>query len=238
MLLEGTEHALISNVNFTRCDSNGVFLSAYNKDTVIARSAFEWLGGTAIASQGMSKPAPQDSSTTPRVSTSSSQYIRKVGALDAGGDLGLCSNCTVAAAQAACDRLPVCRGFTFRSAVKVQRADAIAKVYLKAGAAGNTDAAWQSYLRQPPFPPVPMPRLPPNIGVDATAGNYPQGTIVQDVWVRDIGLLQKQSSAYFTAVSCCATIDGLIAFNGPRAMINVVRHSALQCASARPLWLL
>ena len=149
-----------------------------------------------------------------------SQYVWQAGALTAGGDLGLCSNCTVAMAEAACTNLTDCRGVTFQSGAKLP-ASALAKVYLKAQTSGNTDPAWQTYLRQPPFPPKHMPKLPAGVGVDATAAEYPQYTRISDVWVADIGLLQKQSSAYFQAVSCCTTVERMVAFNMPRAAINV-----------------
>ena len=121
--MQGTESAKIDRVNFTRCESNGVFLSGYNKGAEIRRSSFEWLGASAIASEGFSKAAPDEEHSP------------------------------------------------------------------------EADAP----RRQVP--------LPAGVGVDATDGEYPQGTRISDVWVHDIGLLQKQSSAYFQAVTCCATIE-------------------------------
>jgi len=52
LLLEGTEDVDISLCLFTRIDGNAIFLSGYNRGTVIQRNEFVWLGQTAIASWG------------------------------------------------------------------------------------------------------------------------------------------------------------------------------------------
>jgi hypothetical protein len=57
-------------------------------------------------------------------------------------------------------------------------------------------------------------------GIDGTDGNQPRGVQFLYNIVREIGLYQKQSSAWFQAKSCQNIIMGNIFFNGPRALIN------------------
>jgi hypothetical protein len=185
VLLAGTEGALIESVNFTRCESNGVFLSGakngifflsfpyvcpepvlvkcsfsyingskrpffagYNRDARIIRSSFEWLGASAIASEGFSQPAAPTTAA---------------------------ATAATAKGQAAQD---------IRTDTKEEQGEEVLPD--KADADMGTG----------------MPLLPAGIGVDATGGDYPQGTLIGDAWVHDIGLLQKQSSAYFTVRTC------------------------------------
>lgn len=58
-------------------------------------------------------------------------------------------------------------------------------------------------------------------GVDGTAGTQPQYTIVDGNFVSEVGSTQKQSSFWFQAKSCLNTVTNNIAFNGPRAGINL-----------------
>jgi len=55
---------------------------------------------------------------------------------------------------------------------------------------------------------------------DGQAGNQPRGTVVKHNIVREIGIYEKQSSAWFQAKSCQTTITGNLFFNMPRAAIN------------------
>ena len=57
-------------------------------------------------------------------------------------------------------------------------------------------------------------------GVDGTSGNQPRHTLVAGNVVRELGIYEKQSSAWFQAKSCQNTITGNILFNMPRAAIN------------------
>ena len=60
----------------------------------------------------------------------------------------------------------------------------------------------------------------PGMGFDATAGNQPRGTQVVGNVVHEVGLYTKQNSFYFQSESFGNTIDGNIAYNGPRAGVN------------------
>jgi len=58
-------------------------------------------------------------------------------------------------------------------------------------------------------------------GIDGTDGNQPRGTQLLYNIIREIGMYQKQSSAWFQGNSCQNIIKGNIIFNGPRALINI-----------------
>lgn len=52
ILLEGTEGFILDSNEITRCDGNGVFLSNYNRRTLIASNDFTWLGDNAMSAFG------------------------------------------------------------------------------------------------------------------------------------------------------------------------------------------
>mmetsp|Transcript_20004 Transcript_20004/g.27525 ORF Transcript_20004/g.27525 Transcript_20004/m.27525 type:complete len:912 (+) Transcript_20004:97-2832(+) len=52
IFLENTEGVTIENVYMTKIDGNGIFISGYNRGTVVRDSEFAWLGESAIASWG------------------------------------------------------------------------------------------------------------------------------------------------------------------------------------------
>lgn len=56
---------------------------------------------------------------------------------------------------------------------------------------------------------------------DGTDGQQPRSTLVARNYVREIGIIQKQSSMWFQAKSCQNTIVDNVVFNGPRAAINL-----------------
>jgi hypothetical protein len=56
---------------------------------------------------------------------------------------------------------------------------------------------------------------------DGTGGQQPRGSEIVRNYVREIGLIQKQSSAFFQAKSCENNISSNVYFNGPRAAINL-----------------
>jgi len=58
-------------------------------------------------------------------------------------------------------------------------------------------------------------------GIDGTDGNQPRGVQFLYNFVREIGMYEKQSSAWFQAKSCQNVLMGNIIFNGPRALINI-----------------
>lgn len=56
---------------------------------------------------------------------------------------------------------------------------------------------------------------------DGTGGQQPRGSQIVRNYVREIGLIQKQSSAFFQAKSCENNVSHNVLFNGPRAAINL-----------------
>ena len=63
-------------------------------------------------------------------------------------------------------------------------------------------------------------KLPWPVGPDARGGQQPRYTRVVGNLVREVGLLQKQSSAWFQAATALSHIEGNVHFNGPRAGVN------------------
>jgi len=59
-----------------------------------------------------------------------------------------------------------------------------------------------------------------NGGWNGTNGLQPRQTHIEQCWFHDIGLFQKQSSAWFQAKSALTTIQHNVMFNLPRAAIN------------------
>ena len=55
---------------------------------------------------------------------------------------------------------------------------------------------------------------------DATGGTQPWGTLLSRNVVREIGILEKQSSALFLGKSALTRVEDCVFYNGPRAMIN------------------
>jgi len=55
---------------------------------------------------------------------------------------------------------------------------------------------------------------------DGRNGDQPRGTTIKNNVVREIGIYEKQSSAWFQAKACQTTISGNVFFNMPRAAIN------------------
>ena len=58
-------------------------------------------------------------------------------------------------------------------------------------------------------------------GMDGTAGDYPEGTLVSGNVVSEIGLYTKQSGGYYHALSANASVIGNVFMNMPRAGINI-----------------
>jgi len=79
VLLEYTEDSLIIGNNFTRIDGNAVFLSGYNRRTVIRGNAFEWLGQNAIASWGRSDEYDGRNGDQPLYTVVSDNFMRELG---------------------------------------------------------------------------------------------------------------------------------------------------------------
>jgi len=56
---------------------------------------------------------------------------------------------------------------------------------------------------------------------DCTGGAQPWGTVVAGCVVREVGIVEKQSSALFLGKAALTRAEGNVFFNGPRAMVNV-----------------
>jgi hypothetical protein len=63
-------------------------------------------------------------------------------------------------------------------------------------------------------------KLPWGVGPDARTGQQPRYTRVVGNLVREVGLLQKQSSMWFQAATALSHLEGNVHFNGPRAGVN------------------
>lgn len=59
------------------------------------------------------------------------------------------------------------------------------------------------------------------LGYDASAGNQPRGTLIQENVVHEVGIFTKQNSAIFAAQAYASNISQNIFYNGPRAGINI-----------------
>ena len=62
--------------------------------------------------------------------------------------------------------------------------------------------------------------LPRGTGYDGTTGDQPRGTKVWGNVVREIGMNERQSSAWSEAKACSSHVKGNLFFNLPRAAIN------------------
>ena len=84
---------------------------------------------------------PGDNPAPPAFTYSGAGYIT------AGGDIGTCANCTVAAAEAACVAAPTCVGFTFMSNYSDCRdhANGECDVLLKSNFDFTASATWQTF---------------------------------------------------------------------------------------------
>ena len=58
-------------------------------------------------------------------------------------------------------------------------------------------------------------------GYDATSGAQPRGTMVRNNYIHEIGIYEKQSSAWGQNKACQTTFENNILFNMPRAAINL-----------------
>lgn len=85
---------------------------------------------------------------------------------------------------------------------------------------GDTAIASWGFTKQQPHNSS-VYTLPDGIGIDGTEGNYPDGTVLDGNLVHEMGHYEKQSSFYFQAKSANTQIRNNIAFNGPRAGINI-----------------
>ena len=56
---------------------------------------------------------------------------------------------------------------------------------------------------------------------DGTGGQQPRNTYIARNYVRELGVIQIQSSFWFQGKACLTTIEDNVIFNGPRAGINL-----------------
>ena len=63
-------------------------------------------------------------------------------------------------------------------------------------------------------------KLPDKVGPDGRGGEQPRSTFVAGNLIREFGIWQKQSSAWFQALTALTTFNQNVVFNGPRAAIN------------------
>jgi hypothetical protein len=77
--LEGTEHCSVIGCNFSRLDSNALFLSGYNRFALVQRNNFEWLGQSAIASWGRTNYNDGTDGDQPRFSMVVENFLREIG---------------------------------------------------------------------------------------------------------------------------------------------------------------
>jgi hypothetical protein len=59
---------------------------------------------------------------------------------------------------------------------------------------------------------------------DATAGEQPWGTLLSGLVARELGSVEKQSSAYFLGRTPLSRVEASLFYNAPRAMINFNDH--------------
>lgn len=61
--------------------------------------------------------------------------------------------------------------------------------------------------------------------MDGTDGQQPRYTSIERNYVREIGIIEKQSSLWFQAKTCLTNLDSNVGFNQPRAAIKCVLSS-------------
>ena len=59
------------------------------------------------------------------------------------------------------------------------------------------------------------------VGVDGDGGDQPRGTLFANNLVHDIGLTERQSSAFGEFKACESIVEGNIVYNIPRAAVNI-----------------
>ena len=58
-------------------------------------------------------------------------------------------------------------------------------------------------------------------GIDGTRGEQPRGTTFAGNLVRDLGINERQSSAFGEFKACLSTVERNVIFNIPRAAVNI-----------------
>ena len=75
---------------------------------------------------------------------------------------------------------------------------------------------------------APDGRLPAGVGIDGDGGEQPRGTTFAGNLVHDIGLTERQSSAFGEFKACESLVLDNIVYNIPRAAINFVSWAAIE----------
>eukprot|EP00475_Leptophrys_vorax_P015850 TRINITY_DN2221_c0_g1_i2.p1 TRINITY_DN2221_c0_g1~~TRINITY_DN2221_c0_g1_i2.p1 ORF type:complete len:721 (-),score=206.27 TRINITY_DN2221_c0_g1_i2:490-2652(-) len=79
VFLEGTESCSVSSCTFRRLDGNALFLSGYNRHTLITKNDFSFIGDSAMASWGFTNFEDGTNGEQPRFTTVSFNIAREVG---------------------------------------------------------------------------------------------------------------------------------------------------------------
>lgn len=79
LFIEGTERVAVDGCHFRRLDGNALFLSRYTRNVSISRSAFEWIGDSAMATWGETDRYDATGGEQPRHTTVRANFVRELG---------------------------------------------------------------------------------------------------------------------------------------------------------------
>lgn len=81
VFLEAARNVTIRQCRFRRLDTNAVFLSRFTRDVVVERSAFEWIGESAVATWGETKGFDATEGLQPQGTVIQDNLMRELGIL-------------------------------------------------------------------------------------------------------------------------------------------------------------
>jgi hypothetical protein len=79
IFIEGAEFITIQHNTLTRIDGNGVFVSGYTRDVMIADNEFSWIGCSPMAAWGYTKENDGMDGQQPRYTTIARNYVHEFG---------------------------------------------------------------------------------------------------------------------------------------------------------------
>jgi len=79
IFIEGAEHITIQHNVLTRIDGNGVFLSGYTRDVIIADNEFSWIGDSPMAGWGYTQENDGTDGQQPRHTQLTRNYVHEFG---------------------------------------------------------------------------------------------------------------------------------------------------------------
>ena len=79
VFFENTEDCTVSNCTFERLDGNVLFLSGYNRRTLIADNEFSWIGHSCAAAWGYTNEEDGTGGMQPRFTSLLRNYAREIG---------------------------------------------------------------------------------------------------------------------------------------------------------------